>query len=94
MTWEQCQMRVHVLVMTQSLVNQQTLISASKGLMNGDPLIVCALTMWSSSNNWISSTADRMDTPCKQENVKEYLLKSLSWYTERQMYVFLQGTYA
>lgn len=25
------------------------LISASKGLMKGDPIIVCVLTMWSSS---------------------------------------------
>ena len=41
----------------------QTLMSASKGLMNGDPLMVCALTMWSSSNSCISSTAERMDTP-------------------------------
>jgi len=38
-------------------------ISVSKGLMNGEPRIVWAFTMWSSSNIWISSMPDRMDTP-------------------------------
>ena len=39
------------------------LISASNGLMNGDPLIVCVLTMWSSKSSWISSTDDKICVP-------------------------------
>ena len=40
-------------------------ISTSNGLMNGEPLIVWALMMWSSSSTCISSTDERIDTPCK-----------------------------
>ena len=40
-----------------------TLISASKGLMKGEPLMVCVLTIWSSSVVWMSSTEDRMLMP-------------------------------
>lgn len=54
-------------------------MSASNGFMNGEPLIVCALTMWSSSNNWISSTADRIDTPC--------WIQYNTWFSQPSEYV-------
>lgn len=41
---------------------KQTLISFSKGLMNGEPLIVWVFTIWSSSIVWMSSKVVRMET--------------------------------
>ena len=43
--------------------SSHSFISCSKGLMNGEPRIVWALIMWSSSNTWISSIDDRMEIP-------------------------------
>lgn len=45
------------------------LISSSNGLIKGEPLMVCVLTMWSSSNNWISSTDDRMLVPVSRYGI-------------------------
>ena len=45
--------------------SSHSLISSSKGLMKGEPRIVCALMMWSSRSTWMSSIDDRMCTPCK-----------------------------
>ena len=43
--------------------SSHSFISCSNGLINGEPLIVCALMMWSSSSTCMSSTDDRIDTP-------------------------------
>lgn len=43
--------------------SSHSFISVSNGLINGDPLMVCAFTMWSSSNIWMSSTLDKILTP-------------------------------
>ena len=40
-----------------------TLISFSNGFMNGDPLMVRVLTIWSSSIVWMSSTLARIEMP-------------------------------
>ena len=39
------------------------LISASKGRMKGDPIMVCVFTMWSSRRFWMSSMEDRILVP-------------------------------
>lgn len=52
-----------VFSLTVSRVVHHYLISVSNGLMNGDPLIVCVLTIWSSNKVWISSIEDKIWVP-------------------------------
>ena len=40
-----------------------SLISSSKGLIKGEPLIVCVFTMWSSRRFWMSSIDVRIFVP-------------------------------
>lgn len=44
-------------------------ISFSKGLMKGEPLIVCVLTMWSSSRFCISSIEDNILVPVSRYDI-------------------------
>ena len=44
-------------------LSSHALMRASNGLMKGEPLIVCVLTIWSSRLVCISSTEVKMDTP-------------------------------
>ena len=53
-------------------------ISFSKGLINGDPRIVCVLTIWSSTIVWISSTDARIDTPVSRYTVVLKIMSSHS----------------
>jgi len=57
-----------------------SIISTSYGLMNGEPFIVCALTMWSSSSCCMSSIADRMDIPCDTTDHWVSTVKCLTWH--------------
>ena len=49
--------------------DSHSFISASYGLMNGEPFIVCALMMWSSNNCCMSSIADSIEMPCNIQQV-------------------------
>ena len=45
------------------------LISASNGLMNGDPRMVCVFTIWSSNRFWISSIDDKICVPVSRYGI-------------------------
>ena len=44
-------------------------ISVSKGLIKGEPIMVCVLTMWSSSRFWMSSMAVRIFVPVSRYTI-------------------------
>ena len=54
---------LYLVFLVCGVIANPTLISFSNGLMNGDPRIVCVLTIWSSSMVWISSTEAKILTP-------------------------------
>lgn len=64
--------------MAEVLLVALAFISFSKGLINGDPRIVCVLTIWSSTIVWISSTDARIDTPVSRYTVVLKIMSSHS----------------
>ena len=68
--------RMSCIVMSFSV---HSLMACSKGLTNGDPIMVCALMMWSSSNIWISSTDDRILIPYNKKCLIQSHILSAVW---------------